>query len=88
MTERHGPAPAGLTVREDQGLVGVVVTENGHQTTRFFAEEADTGGAALDAGIQQALQAIGAWADLDWDEAVEELDRIRHASKPSPPLEL
>jgi hypothetical protein len=88
MTDQHGPTLAGLTVREDQGLVGVVVTENGHLTTQFYADDAGTGGAAVDAGIQQALQAIGAWSDLDWDEAVEELDRIRHASKPSPPLDL
>jgi hypothetical protein len=75
-------------VREDQGLVGIVVAENGHQATRFFADETELDEATTDAGVQAALQAIGAWADLDWDEAVEELDRIRHESKLSPPLDL
>ena len=79
-------ATVSLTVREDQGLVGVVVTENGTQATRFFADETEADEA--DAGTQAALRAIGAWADLDWDEAVEELDRIRHACPPSPPLDL
>ena len=88
MAEQRGRSPAGLTVREDQGLVGIVVAENGHQATRFFAEEDEADEAQADAGTQAALRAIGAWADLDWDEAVEELDRIRHESKPSPPLDL
>jgi hypothetical protein len=80
--------PARITVREDQGLVGIAVAENGHQATIFFADEDEADEAFGDAGVQAALQAIGAWADLDWDEAVEELDRIRHASPPSPPLDL
>ena len=88
MTERHEPSPASLTVREDQGLVGIVVAENGRQTTRFFADEDEADDALADAGTRAALRAIGAWADLDWDEAVEELDRIRHAGAPSPPLDL
>ena len=88
MAEQRGPSMASLTVREDQGLVGVVVAENGLQATRFFTDESEADESLVDAGTQAALQAIGAWADLDWDEAVEELDRIRHQSKPSPPLHL
>lgn len=88
MATRRGAAPASLTVRQHQGLVGVVVIENGHQATRFFADETEAVEPKTDAGTQAALRAIGAWADLDWDEAVEELDRIRHASPPSPPLDL
>ncbi len=87
-TEKYGPTSVGLTVREDQGLVGILVTENGHQATRFFTDEAEADDALGDSATQAALQAIGAWADLDWDTAVEELDRIRHESKPSPPLDL
>jgi predicted nucleotidyltransferase len=29
-------------------------------------------------GIRRALALAGAWSDLDWDETLEELDRIRH----------
>jgi hypothetical protein len=88
MTQQRGSSPPGLTVREDQGLVGIVVAENGHQATRFFTDETETDETQADDGTQAALRAIGAWADLDWDEAVEELDRIRHESTPSPPLDL
>ena len=34
-----------------------------------------------------ALGVIGAWSDLDWDEMVEALDRIRHESTPTPPID-
>jgi hypothetical protein len=36
---------------------------------------------------QKALNVIGAWSDLNWDEMIESLDRIRHESKPTPPSE-
>jgi hypothetical protein len=32
------------------------------------------------------LALAGAWADLDWEEAEAELDRIRHESQPTPPI--
>lgn len=41
-----------------------------------------------EANLQAALAVIGAWSDLDWDEFSADLDRIRHESRPSPPIEL
>ena len=38
--------------------------------------------------VQRALSAIGAWSHLDFDEMLDELDRIRHESKPTPPIDL
>ena len=38
--------------------------------------------------LQKILSLFGAWSDLDWETALEELDRIRHESKPTPPLTL
>lgn len=38
--------------------------------------------------VHRALSAIGSWSDLDWDDATQELDRIRQASKPTPPFDL
>jgi DNA mismatch repair protein MutH len=38
--------------------------------------------------VQDALALAGAWKDLPADQMEEELDRIRHSSKPTPPLEL
>jgi hypothetical protein len=38
--------------------------------------------------VQDALSLAGAWSHLDWDDMVEMLDRIRHESKPTPPIKL
>ena len=38
--------------------------------------------------VQEALALAGAWRDLPSDQMEEELDSIRHSSKPTPPLEL
>jgi hypothetical protein len=38
--------------------------------------------------LQAALAVIGAWEDLDWEEFSTELDRIRHESRPTPPIDL
>lgn len=38
--------------------------------------------------VKEALALAGAWADLPSENMEEELDRIRHESKPTPPLKL
>src|SRR6266566_1270626 len=38
--------------------------------------------------VKEALALAGAWKDLPSDRMEEELDSIRHSSKPTPPLEL
>ncbi len=38
--------------------------------------------------IKEALALAGAWGDRDWNEVEDELDRIRHSSKPTPPFAL
>ncbi len=44
-----------------------------------------------DASIRRALSLAGAWQELDSEDGpdpIDELDRMRHESKPSPPLKL
>ena len=36
--------------------------------------------------LEATLALAGSWKDLDWNEMEAELDRIRHHSKPTPPL--
>lgn len=38
--------------------------------------------------VQEVLALAGAWKDLPSDQMEDELDRIRHSSKPTPPPEL
>jgi hypothetical protein len=79
---RH-PSPD-LLVGRKQMLFAVPVDEDGHETVRFFTENVES--LAADDGVRQALSVIGAWSDLDWEQAFEELDRIRHESRPTPPI--
>lgn len=78
--------PQSLTVSDRHPLIGVQVEEDGQDVTRYFTDESAADAAATDAETQAALAAIGAWADLDWREAVRDLDRIRHESEPTPPI--
>jgi hypothetical protein len=78
-----------LALAADQPLVGVLVDEDGRQVARYFTDDrtaADSAGS--EATLQAALAVIGAWSDLDWDEFSTELDRIRHESRPTPPIDL
>jgi hypothetical protein len=77
-----------LIVLDDQPLLGVVVKENGHDVTHYFVEDEASDEAAAGDAVEEALRAIGSWSDLDWDEMEAALDRIRHDTPPSPPIEL
>ncbi len=72
----------------DQPLVGVVVEEDGQEVVRYFAGDVPPQSEPSDAVIADALSLAGAWSDLDWDQTADELDRIRHANPPTPPIEL
>ena len=62
---------------------------NGQDVVEYFTEEADGDAAADHARSQRALSLLRAWSQLDDSEDVlDELDRIRHQSRPTPPIEL
>ncbi len=89
MTERpRAQEAAYLVARDDQPLIAIPMTEDGQAVTYYFTDEAAADAAVGENAIQAALSAIGSCSDLDWDEMVEELDRIRHESKPTPPIDL
>ena len=54
---------------------------------RYFTDEKAADAAVPHSTTKAALSVIGAWSDLDWEEMVEALDRIRHESKPTPPFD-
>ncbi|HSW88269.1 MAG TPA: hypothetical protein VLG12_03850 [Candidatus Saccharimonadales bacterium] len=78
-----------MTIFADQPLIGIPFDENGKEVVRYFSEEkqADQAISQRDA-IAQARNLAGAWSDLDWDAMEQELDRIRHESKPTPLIDL
>ncbi len=38
--------------------------------------------------IEETLALASSWSDLDWNEMMHALDRIRHESTPTPPISL
>lgn len=77
-----------FATRPSQPLIGVLVEEDGQELVRYFTEEAAADAATTDDVTRAALAAIGSCSDLDWDAWADELDRIRHDSQPTPPIDL
>lgn len=83
--------PVSFDVANDQPLLAVPLDENGQQVVRYFTEDAaDT--ALAQRSHRSARQLAGAWRrvdpDLDWETFADELDRLRHESAPTPPIDL
>jgi hypothetical protein len=67
--------------------------EGAEEVVRYFTsdEDADRERAPGQASIERALSLAGAWQELDKEDGpdpLDELDRLRHQSTPSPPLKL
>ena len=93
MAESEAQPRRGFTARRDQPLIGVPTGQATDEVVRYFIseEEADEALSADQASIQRALSLAGAWAELDTEDGpdpLDELDRMRHQSKPTPPLKL
>jgi hypothetical protein len=88
MPERQHSAPDGFTARRDQPLIGIPDQSNGRELVHYFTDEADLEAALPPASVQRALDLLGAWQDIDSADALDELDRIRHESPPTPPIDL
>jgi hypothetical protein len=81
-------SPTSLSVDGDRPLVGVPGRENGREVVRYFVDDLE-GPAALPADVlRRARAALGSWSDMDWEETKAALDRIRHESEPTPPIDL
>ncbi len=88
MAEHRVPHVQSLVIENDQPLIAIPLEEDGRETVRYFVEEEPPQSTTLPDTVRDALSLAGAWSDLNWDETVEALDRIRHDSKPTPPIEV
>jgi hypothetical protein len=61
------------------------VDDEGRVWEYFWTEE-EADAAVTDEDIQLALEAAGAWSDLDADEVLAGLERLRRERKPRPPI--
>jgi hypothetical protein len=76
-----------LVVSSDQPLIGVFLEEDGREVVRYFTDELEADAAGSDEATAGAKALAGAWSHMDWDELADSLDRIRHESEPTPPIE-
>ena len=84
MTKLRNQQIPSLLVQSNQPLIGIPFEENGREVVRYFTEEEEADKVA--SGVNEALGLAGAWSHLDWEEMEQALDRIRHESNPTPPI--
>ena len=83
----RSPRPQSLVADEHQPLIAIPLEEAGRAVMRYVSDDAATDAAMPRSVTEEALAAIGAWDDLDWDEMERELYRIGHENPPTPPIE-
>jgi hypothetical protein len=88
MAEPRQQQQQGLLVQSNQPLIGIPFEEHGQEVVRYFTKEEAADRAVSDQEMQDVISLAGAWSDLDWEEMVKALDRIRHESTPTPPIAL
>ena len=81
LRERHN---TGLTARVDQPLIVLPV---GDDEVRYFTSEEEADAYVAKEHPAGPINLAGVWSDLDWEEAEAALDRIRHESAPTPPID-
>ena len=81
------PSVSESALEAEHVLIAVPDTEDGKEVTRYFVSE-EAADAAFPGRIRETSDLAGIWSDLDWDAMEEALDRIRHESVPTPPIDL
>lgn len=84
MSEQPG---AELLARLHQPLIGVVDVDGSEETVRYFCAVQEADDALTTEAPDDERSLAGIWSHLSWDDMVRELDRIRHDSVPTPPIE-
>jgi hypothetical protein len=88
MADQHSHPVDVLVARRNQGLVAIPGRKDGEDVVYYMLVDGSGNNTDERANIERALAAAGSWSDLDADEVLDALDRIRHSSPPSPPLDL
>jgi hypothetical protein len=83
MPERES-SPRSLILQRDEPLIAVPVDVG---SVCYFVDEEAANAASPPDSVLQALSVIGAWRDIDSEDALDILDRIRHENEPTPPIE-
>src|SRR5690349_8129806 len=71
----------------NEPLITLPVDDQGVETAVYFTSEAAADEYVRKIRPQGPVSFAGIWSDLDADDMLDSLERIRHDSKPTPPLE-
>lgn len=88
MPEQQTDYTSHLVTGRGQPLIGIILGDMGQEAVHYFAGDAEADAATSERAVQAVLALAGCWSDLSWDVVEAELDRIRHESRPTPPLDL
>ena len=81
------PRDIGLVAHIHQPLIAVPVENNGEEAVCYFVDEAQADAALGQSATMDAIKLAGVWSDLDGDNMLAALERIRHESKATPPID-
>ncbi len=70
----------------DEPIISIPDRDDPTRWRHFYTEE-EADAYVTPEDIARARATAGAWSDLDLDEMLDALDRIRHESVPTPPIE-
>ena len=65
----------------------LVVVPLGDDEVQYFTSDEEADAAMNYDSVQQALDLAGAWSHLNGDEMLAALERMRHESPPTPPID-
>ena len=68
-------------------LAAVLIEENGRTETRYFIDDLEADALPRDEDTVSPIKLAGIWDDLDAEDMLDTLDRARHASRPTPPID-
>ena len=84
MSEVRARQNDGVLARASQPPIVLPV---GDEDARYFTSEEDADAFVAREHSAEPINLAGVWSDLDWEEAEAALDRLRHESEPTPPID-
>lgn len=76
-----------IAAHSSEPLFGVFVEADSDEV-QYLVDDLETPVEQPSADAQAALSVIDAWSDMEWEALADSLDRIRHETPPTPPIEL
>jgi hypothetical protein len=87
MAKTRPAAARVLNAGASDPLIAVPIDEDGREEVQYFTGDQAADDALGQGALSKALSAIGSSKDIDSPDALDILDRVRHESKPTPPID-